>query len=248
MIKTNSKSIIHTKFGNAQMDQGYYRIFSSKEGNRGKMLHRVIFEDFYGEIPKGHIVHHKDGNKTNNCILNLQLMRWGTHTSLHNIGNTNMLGKKHSKESIKKMSESKKGENHYNYGKHLSKEHKKKLSKAFSGENNPMYGKQHSEETKQKMSNAKKGENHPMYGKQHLEETKRKISEAKNTSGYYRVYKINDKNCKQGFRWKYQYYNENGKKKSISSVSIEKLEEKVLEKGLEWFVVDEEKAKGGKIL
>lgn len=39
--------ILHTKFGNAKIDNGYYRITSWKEGNNGKLLHRLIWEDFW---------------------------------------------------------------------------------------------------------------------------------------------------------------------------------------------------------
>lgn len=132
MTKNDSMKIIHTKYGTAQIDKGYYRISSVKEGNRNKMLHRLIFEDFYGEIPNGYIVHHKDGNKLNNCILNLQLMGFGEHTSFHNIGNNNMFGKKHSEESKKKMSIAQKG-------KIRSESHKTKLGKSNSKTRN-IYG------------------------------------------------------------------------------------------------------------
>ena len=114
----------------------------------------------------------------------------------------------------------------------------------FSGENHPMWGKKHSEKTKQKISKKKIGENHPMYGrtgenhplysKKLSEEHKLKISKAHNASGYFRVCKKKDKNCKQGFRWAYQYTDENNKKKAITCVDIKKLKEKVKKKGLLW--------------
>ena len=95
---------LNTKFGKARVNnKGYYIITSGKEGNNGKSLHLLIFEDFYGEIPDGYIVHHKDGNPQNNCILNLQLMRRNEHVKLHHIGS------KRSVESKKKMSEAQKG-------------------------------------------------------------------------------------------------------------------------------------------
>ena len=77
-----------TKFGNAHLTpQGYYRIHSRTDGNRDKYLHRMIWEDFYGTgVPEGFVIHHKDGDKTNNCILNLQLMRKSEHDKLHNVG------------------------------------------------------------------------------------------------------------------------------------------------------------------
>lgn len=109
-----SKQVLHTKFGIAKVDREYFRISSSKEGNYQKYLHRLIFEDFYGiEVPDGYVVHHKDGNKLNNCILNLQLMREFDHLSLHHKGTT------HTLEAKIKMSKAKKGkylkENRYNY-------------------------------------------------------------------------------------------------------------------------------------
>lgn len=66
-----------------------------------------------------------------------------------------------SDEAKMKMSESKKGSNHPNYGKHLSEETKKKLSESHKGEKNPNYGKHLSEETKKKMSERLKGANNP---------------------------------------------------------------------------------------
>ncbi len=59
------------------------------------------------------------------------------------------------------------------------------------------------------------------------------MSKAKNTSNYYRVIKEKDLTCKQGFIYRYQYW-EDGKRKRIRSVDINRLREKVLDKGLEW--------------
>ena len=82
-----------------------------------------------------------------------------------------MFGKKHSEETKKKMSVSKKGlqscEKNPMFGKHHSEESKKKMSQNHydcSGEKNPMFGKKHSEESKKKLSDAKKGK--PMSEKQ----------------------------------------------------------------------------------
>ena len=60
------------------------------------------------------------------------------------------LGKHHSEESRKKMSESKKGEKCYIFGKHLSEETRKKMSESKKG-------KHPSEEARKKMSESKKG-------------------------------------------------------------------------------------------
>lgn len=109
-------------------------------------------------------------------------------------------------------------------GRKLSQETKQKISEAHSGY-------KHTQEAKDKMSKAKSGFKHTL-------EAKEKMSKARNTSGYYRVYKMNRKSCKQGFMWVYRYP-ENGERKSIYSVDIKKLEEKVRAKGLEWIKFDE---------
>ena len=77
-------TVLNTKFGVAkQRDDGYYQIDTSKEGNHKKLLHRLIFEDVYGFIPKNFNIHHKNGDKSNNCILNLQLISSKEHSKLH---------------------------------------------------------------------------------------------------------------------------------------------------------------------
>lgn len=73
------------------------------------------------------------------------------------------LGIKHTEETKRKMSESRKGENHYNYGRPLSKEHKKAISIANTG-------KQFSEEHRRKISEASRNRSI---------ETRKKLSEAR---------------------------------------------------------------------
>lgn len=46
-------------------------------------LHRQLWIDNFGEIPKGHIVHHKDGNSLNNLLDNFQLMERKEHSRMH---------------------------------------------------------------------------------------------------------------------------------------------------------------------
>lgn len=48
-----------------------------------KRLHRLIWEKFKGPIPKGHHIHHIDGNKLNNSIENLECMSHSDHLRLH---------------------------------------------------------------------------------------------------------------------------------------------------------------------
>lgn len=65
--------------------------------------------------------------------------------------------------------------------------------------------------------------------------TKYKMSRANNTTGYFRVCKHRGDSFKQGFRYAYQYVDEDGKRKGITSTDINKLEQKVRDKGLPWF-------------
>lgn len=108
------EKILHTKFGTAKIHKNnYYMITSHKEGNNGKLLHRLIYEDFWNvKLPQEIHVHHKDGNKINNCILNLEAITKAEHTYLH------MKGVPKSDETKHKLSESMKGENHPFYGKY----------------------------------------------------------------------------------------------------------------------------------
>ena len=70
---------INTKYGLVHEDHnGYYYTSDNRR------LHRVIWEDFYGQkIPDGMVIHHKDMNRKNNDISNLQLMTSEAHTELH---------------------------------------------------------------------------------------------------------------------------------------------------------------------
>lgn len=96
---------METIFGKALIgSHGYYRITSPKKDKYDhKLLHRLIFERFYGKIPKGYHIHHIDENKLNNCIFNLKLVSHSEHITLHN------KGKKQSFESRENSSKAKLG-------------------------------------------------------------------------------------------------------------------------------------------
>lgn len=46
-------------------------------------LHRMVWENAHGEIPDGHVVHHKDEDKTNNALSNLEMLTEYDHQSHH---------------------------------------------------------------------------------------------------------------------------------------------------------------------
>ena len=111
----------------------------------------------------------------------------------------------------------------------------KKISESNKGEKAYWYGKHFSEETKKKLSAMRKG-------RKCSQSTKLKMSKHQNTSGIYNVIKSKNKRLKQGFVWRYQYYEDNIQK-TIDSVYLERLEKKVKERGLPWIILDEEKVK-----
>lgn len=45
-----------------------------------KRIHRLVAETFIGKIPKGYHVHHKDGNKQNNMVDNLEILSPREHS------------------------------------------------------------------------------------------------------------------------------------------------------------------------
>lgn len=48
-----------------------------------KSMHRYVWEYYNGKIPKGFEIHHKDGNKSNNDISNLECIDSVEHKKLH---------------------------------------------------------------------------------------------------------------------------------------------------------------------
>jgi len=73
---------METKYGNGnQRTDGYIQITSGPY--KGKLLHRLIYEEVYGSIPKGYAIHHIDGDKTNNNPGNLMLLSKSNHHKLH---------------------------------------------------------------------------------------------------------------------------------------------------------------------
>lgn len=54
---------------------GYYRVkLSWNSKYKPYYVHRLIWEAFNGPIPKGFVINHKDENKLNNCLSNLEMV------------------------------------------------------------------------------------------------------------------------------------------------------------------------------
>ena len=75
------------------VDNRGYKVFSvpakdSASGKRKHMpVHRFLYEQVYGPIPKGYHIHHKDENKLNNSLNNLEMLSNSDHRRLHNLDN-----------------------------------------------------------------------------------------------------------------------------------------------------------------
>jgi hypothetical protein len=141
-----------------QDKRGYY-----EAGIKGRKtrLHRYIYEQAHGPIPRGYDVHHIDEDKTNNSLENLQMLLRSAHNSYHGAKNGNSW--LHTPESIAKMAAAKTGKP----GRVWTEESREKLRDSRAKQ-------VYSEESKKKMSeSAKNRPRHPW-----SEETKRKMSES----------------------------------------------------------------------
>jgi len=139
---------------------GYLSIELSLNNNRKRWLvHRLVLLSFVDAKEGKEDVNHKDFNKANNRLENLEWMspKENTHHAMEGgvfTPSKYFLGGHHSEETKRKMRE-----------RHPSEETKRKMR-----ERHP------SEETKRKMSISHKGELNHMYGKLHTEESKKKMS------------------------------------------------------------------------
>lgn len=59
------------------------RRYFKATNKKNTSLHRVIYEEHFGPIPQGWIIHHKDGDITNNDPSNLQAMTRSEHNRIH---------------------------------------------------------------------------------------------------------------------------------------------------------------------
>lgn len=64
---------------------GYYRNSTLR-----KRMHRYVWEYYNGSIPEGYHIHHKDKDKSNNDISNLEAIPFSVHAKIHNTENAQL--------------------------------------------------------------------------------------------------------------------------------------------------------------
>lgn len=124
-----------------------------------KIYHKIWNENNPNDpilLNDGNVIHHKDGNRKNNNINNLQKMAKSDHNTFHHKGCKNYF-----------YGKDKKGIKNPMYGRNHTMDTKNRISKTriqkqlSKGKNNPMYGKKLSKEKRKQLSESMKGENHP---------------------------------------------------------------------------------------
>jgi hypothetical protein len=82
MITTKSKREVPIQIFNGRT---YYQYEGRYFTSHTRKMHRDVWAFYNGEIPKGHHIHHIDGDVTNNDISNLQLMEASAHLRMEGI-------------------------------------------------------------------------------------------------------------------------------------------------------------------
>lgn len=77
------KTIMYDGFRFTRDDSTGYYLSSRKIMGKQKRLHVYVWEKHNGKVPKGYDVHHKDGDKSNNDISNLEILNKSEHQSEH---------------------------------------------------------------------------------------------------------------------------------------------------------------------
>ena len=69
----------------SRYQQGGYWMLRWNEGGkyRYQFEHRRVWEDANGPIPRGHEIHHANGDRLDNRLANLRVMRKADHLALH---------------------------------------------------------------------------------------------------------------------------------------------------------------------
>jgi len=68
--------------GGVTITKNGYRMILTTEGKH-ELEHRLVWKKHNGDILKGYVIHHTNGNKTDNRIENLQMMNRSCHSNFH---------------------------------------------------------------------------------------------------------------------------------------------------------------------
>jgi len=220
------------------------------DGKQISQAHRVWCEHFdKDKVPDGYDIHHINGDKLDNRIQNLQCVKKEIHNRYHAKKNFDEKSEEEKKEIRLFLLESRKewwdsiseiekkdriSTLHKDFKKwldNLSEEEKKEF--IF---NQRKWWRNLSESEKKERCLKLLESNKEWWNNLSENEMNKwclNNSKSKNTTGYYRVSKSKNKNYAQGFIWRYRYY-EDGKRKSLCSTNIYKLQEKVENQSLPW--------------
>ena len=144
-------------------------VYSEVYLNNGQrmMAHNLIALDVFNEDIGGagkKVVHHIDGNGTNNSLTNIKIVTRKEHMRIHSLQGwkheRSKNGTRHRNvEGLKKANAARKdtwtAQDWFEFSKRVSDGIKRKGG--FSGDRNPMFGREHSKETKEKISKTKTG-------------------------------------------------------------------------------------------
>lgn len=80
----DKNNVRHVMFdGMCFFDDGRNGYFYHISGNKRLALHREVWKSVHGPIQKGFHIHHKDGDKNNNGIDNLEMLSISEHMKRH---------------------------------------------------------------------------------------------------------------------------------------------------------------------
>jgi len=80
------KELPYQIFNGLKFTKRNHGYFSQTDGER-ELMHRIVWEFYKGKIPPGYDIHHKNHNKSDNRIGNLELYSKSDHAKLFATGN-----------------------------------------------------------------------------------------------------------------------------------------------------------------
>ena len=73
----------YRRYPNGKHPNYYYHKWKRNGKQHTVLLHHAVYEHFYGGIPEGKVIHHKDFNALNNSIENLVAVSLSEHSRIH---------------------------------------------------------------------------------------------------------------------------------------------------------------------